>query len=70
MVLDNLISIVVATNIDDMPDFHAKEWSKMFGTSMFDAQPDDKIKEIAQRPTAVIRPDIEDNAPDEEEAMM
>ena len=59
----------VATNVKDMPDFHANKWSKMFRTSAFNTQPDDKIKESDQQPTQPTRQDIEDNSIDKEEKL-
>ena len=59
----------VATNAKDMPNFHADELSKMFGTSAFNSQPDCKVKEPDQQPVQPISQDIEDNFIDEEEAL-
>ena len=58
-----------ATNVKDMPDFHADKWSRMFRTSMFDTQPDCKIKKPTQQLTQPTEWDIEDNAIDEEEQL-
>ena len=52
-----------------MPDFHAEEQSKMFGTSMFDTQPDDKITEFAQRPMQMVGLEVEDDALNEEQTL-
>ena len=59
----------VTTNVKDMPDFHADKWSKMFGTSTFNTQPDDKIEEPDQQPTQSTRWDIENNTVDKEEEL-
>ena len=64
---DNWFS-TVAKNVDDMPDFHADEWSKMLGASTFDTQPDDEIKEPAQKLMQLVGWDM-DNATDKEEAL-
>ena len=59
----------VATNVEDVPDFHTDKWSKMFGTRTFNTQPDNKIKESDQQPTQPTRQDIEDNSIDKEEML-
>ena len=43
VVLDNWFT-TVATNVKDMPNFHAEKWSKMLGTSTHNSQPDNKIE--------------------------
>ena len=43
MVFDNWFT-TVATNVNNMPNFHADEWSKMLGTSTHNSQPDNKNK--------------------------
>ena len=68
MVFDDWFS-TVATNVDNMPEFHADEWSKMFGTGTFDTKSDDKIKESAKKPMQLVRWDIEDNTIDKKEAL-
>ena len=67
-VLDNWFS-TVTTNVKDMPDFHADKCSKMFGTSTFNTQPDNKIEEPNQQLTQPTKWDIEDDAIDEEEEL-
>ena len=64
LVFDDWFS-TVAMNTDNMPHFRAKEWSKVLRTSTFDTQPDDEIKEFAQRQTEVVGLAIEDNTIDE-----
>ena len=54
VVFDNWF-LTVATNVKDMPDFHADKWSKMFGTSTFNSQPDNKVEEPDQQPTQPTR---------------
>ena len=67
-VFDNWFS-TVATNVKDMPDFHADKWSKMFGTSTFNTQPDDKMEEPNQQPTQPTRWDVENNTINKEEEL-
>ena len=59
----------VTTNVDDMPNFHADEWSKMFGTSTCNCEPDDEVEEQPQQPVQPITREIEDDSMDEEEAL-
>ena len=68
VVFDNWVS-TVTTNVEDMSDYHADKWSKMFGTSTFNSQPHDKIEEADQRPTQPTRWDIEDNTINKEEEL-
>ena len=68
VVFDNWFT-TVATNVDNMPNFHADEWSKMFGTSTHNSEPDDKVKEPAQQPVQPITQDIKDDSIDEEEVL-
>ena len=59
----------VATNVNDMPNFHADEWSKMFGTSTCNSEPDDKVKEQTLQPVQPITRDIKDDSINEEEVL-
>ena len=59
----------VTTNVDDMPNFHADEWSKMFGTSTHNSEPNDEVEEQRQQPVQPIAREIEDDSMDEEEAL-
>ena len=59
----------VATNVDDMPNFHADEWSKMFGTSTCNSEPNDEVEERLQQPVQPIAREIEDDSMDEEEVL-
>ena len=68
VVFDDWFS-TVATNVEEMPDFNADEWSKMFGTSTFDSQPDDEETESDLRPVQPTSWDIEDDTIDEEAAL-
>ena len=68
IVFDNWFS-TVAMNVEDMLDFHADKCSKMFGTSTFNTQPDNKIEEPNQQLTQPTKWDIEDDAIDEEEEL-
>ena len=67
-VFDNWF-FTVATNVKDMLAFHADKWSKMFGTSTFNTQPDDKIKQPNQQPTQLTRWVTEDNVMKKEEEL-
>ena len=68
MVFDDWFS-KAATNVNDMPHFHADEWSKMHGTSTHSSQPDNKVKEPDQKPVQPITRDIKDDSIDKEEAL-
>ena len=68
VVFDNWFT-TAATNVSDMPNFHADEWSKMFGTSTHNSQPDNEIEEPAQQPVQPIMWDIKDDSIDEEEVL-
>ena len=59
----------VTTNVDDMPNFHADEWSKMFGTGAHNSEPDDEVQETPQQPVQPIAREIEDDSIDEEEVL-
>ena len=59
----------VTTNVDDMPNFHADEWSKMFGTSAHNSEPDDEVQETLQQPVQPIAREIEDDTIDKEEEL-
>ena len=41
----------VTNNVNDMPEFHTDKWSKMFGTSTHNSEPDDEVKEPLQQPS-------------------
>ena len=62
-VFDNWFS-TVATDVKDVPNFHVDKWSKMFGTSAFNSQLDNKIEEPDQQPTKPTRWDIKDDTID------
>ena len=49
VVFDDWFS-TVATNVDDMPDFHAEEWSDMFGTSVYEMDDNEELHEVVTRP--------------------
>lgn len=68
VVFDNWSS-TIATNVEEMPDFHTDEWSKMFGTGAFNTQPDNEITEPDQQPVQPTGWDIEDNSINKEEAL-
>ena len=59
----------VATNVDDLPDLTAKEWSEMFGTNTYDSTPHDEIEEFAPKVGSSPSNEVEDYTPDEEEAL-
>ena len=59
----------VATNVKDVPNFHVGKWSKMFGTSTFNSQPDNEIEEADHQLTQPIRLDIKDNTINKEEEL-
>ena len=59
----------VATNVEDMLGFHADNWSKMFGTSTLDTQPENKMKESTQKPTQLVKWDIKDSTIEKEKAL-
>ena len=59
----------VTTNVNDMPNFHADKWSKMFGTSTHNSKPDDEVEESLQQPVQPIAREIKDDSMDEEEAL-
>ena len=58
----------VAANVDDMPDFHADKWSKMFRTSTHNSELDNEVEESLQQRVQLIAHEIEDDSIDEEEA--
>ena len=68
VVFGNWIS-TVATNVEDMPDFHADKWSRMFGTSPFNSEPDSKVKEPDQQPAQPTGWDVKDNTVDKKEEL-
>ena len=68
VVFDNWVS-TVTTNVEDMSDYHADKWSKMFGTSTCNSEPDNEVKEPLQQPVQPITREIEDDSIDEEEAL-
>ena len=68
VVFDDWFS-AVATNVEEMPDFNADEWSKTFGTSAFDSQPGDEETEPDLRPVQPTSWDIEDDTLNEEVAL-
>ena len=41
--------LTVSTNVDNMPDFHADEWSDMFGTSTYEIDDDEGSQEAVIR---------------------
>ena len=59
----------VATNVDDMPNFHADKWSKMFGTGTHNSKLDNKVKESTLQPVQPVSRNIKDDSIDEEEAL-
>ena len=59
----------VATNVEDMPNFCADEWSKMSGTSTFNSQPGNKVTESDQQPMQPTGWNIKDDSIGEEEAL-
>ena len=59
----------VTTNVDDMPNFHADKWSKMFQTSTCNGKPDDEVEESLQQPVQPIACEIKDDSIDEEEVL-
>ena len=68
VVFDNWVS-TVTTNVEDMSDYHADKWSKMFGTSTCNGELDNEIEESLQQPVQPIACEIKDDSIDEEEAL-
>ena len=68
LVFDNWFT-TVTTNVDDMPNFHADKWSKMFGTSTHNSKPDNEVEEPLQQPVQPIAHEIKDDSIHEEEAL-
>ena len=66
VVFDDWFS-TIATNVDDMPDFHANEWSNMFGTSTYDLETSEQSEEVVKQPTMETRHEIENDEMDEED---
>ena len=66
VVFDDWFS-TIATNVDDMPDFHADEWSNMFGTSTYDLETSEPSEEVVKQPTMETRHEIENDEMDEED---
>ena len=68
VVFDNWFS-TVATNVDDMPDFHAEEWANMFRTSIYDGDDDEELHEVVKQPAIRNDREIEDDGMEEEELL-
>ena len=66
MVFDDWFS-TIATNVDDMPDFHADEWSNIFGTSTYDLETSKESEEVVKQPTMETEHEIENDEMDEED---